>query len=1103
MNYFCSPAYQRRFIMRINLLFLLLLAAVMQLSAKGYSQITLNMNNATLSEVFLEIRKQSGYDFFYNERLIEDAKLVNVQVTNQPIESVLDVCLENADLAYAIKNNIVIIKGKPARATSLKPIADQNSAASQTLNVIRGKVMTSQGFAIHGASIRVDDAAQRTMTNTEGLFELRTPLTKGTITVTFIGYKTQQVSFGENQELSITMEDDVSEMEEVIVNGLFTQNRNSYTGSVTTLSADDILAISSTDLLKALSILTPGMRIVENNEMGSNPNHVPEIIIRGMTSIASQDEYGLNTPLIIMDGVEISLTQLYDLDIFEIERVDVLKDASATSLYGEKAANGVIVIERKRVTDRNVQLRYNFVPTFEFPDVSSYNYTNAAQKLELERLAGLYVTADGSLDQSYNEKFQRIQRGVNTNWMAKPLRNTASFNHSLSMSGRGGGMDYSVTARFGDTRGVMKNDYRGNYGVGFYFSYRLVDKFTVTYRADINQTSSQNSPYGTFSDYVIINPYDTPYDEFGQWNKTLSYNFRNPLYDATTSSFDKALNKNITNNLSMRWDILKGFYTTGSFSYTMTDAQSDRFLSPDRSNFENETDPGMRGSYNISNSAGKSWQGLLGLTYNKALGGAGSVLTLNVGASANQNNSKSSNFSGIGFLKGTLTDMAFANSYPVNGRPGGTESLSASVGLYSNVNVIFSNRYFMDGAYRISGSSKFGKERRFAPFWSVGLGWNAHNESFIENTGIFDILRIRGSLGYTGSVNFSDYQAITTYRYSQDNNYLIGMGALPITMGNDDLKWQTTIKYNVGTTVEMFNGRLSGNFDLYRENTTDLLLSVSTPPSIGVLNVMDNLGETLNWGYEWQVSGMVLKRNHLYWRMGISGHHTENKLMKISNAMKRQNDSSMGDLGVTAPRIQLEEGESATAIYAVRSLGIDPATGREIFIKKDGTYTFEYDVNDKIALGNTVPYAQGALTSAFGYKGFSVSAAISFTFGGDVYNSTRASKVERINPRENVDVRAFTERWKNPGDVVHYTALTNYRDFVHSQRFIERKNEVYLSSLNFSYELNPAWVKSFGLKRLRVGVGFSEVLRLTTVKYERGTSYPYSKGYNFTISPIF
>lgn len=1087
--YLWSKIKKWLFLMKLITSFFLL--GLLQVNAMAFGQkesVTFASEVMTLEKVFGEIQKQLNYDIFYSNEELDVSREITLSSQKMNVEAVLKEIFNGKYDFEFIDKTIVI-----------RPAAQQAKANY----VIKGKVLDVKGNPLPGVTIRLDKTNWGTSSNAKGEFEMTLQMDKGYLIFSFIGFKTRRVAFSQGKFLKVTLEEEVTQMDEVVVNGMFTQNKNSYTGSVTTMKSEDILAISNTNLLKAISILSPGLRIVEDNEAGSNPNHVPEIIIRGTTSIASQGEYGLNTPLIILDGVEISLSQLYDLDIYEIDRVDVLKDASATSIYGERAANGVIVIERKKVTDRHIRVRYNFVPGFEFPDVNSYDYCDAAQKLELERLAGLYNSADGSLDEAYNMKFKRIQKGANTNWIAKPLRNSTSFSHSLSMTGRGGGMDYGVTARFADKRGVMKGDYRNNYGLAFYFSYRLVDRLTITYRADINKTDTKASPYGSFAEFVKLNPYDTPYNEYGEWNKRLSYDFRNPLYDATTNSFNKSESKSITNSLSLRWDVWPGFYVTGSFNYTLSDSQSDQFISPEHSSFETETDPTLRGSYNISNSKGKSWQARLGVTYSKTLSDKGSILTLNIGANANKNNNSSNDFSGIGFLKGNLTDMAFANSYPASGHPGGAESLSTAVGVYANLNLIVLNRYFMDGAYRVSGSSKFGKERRFAPFWSAGIGWNAHNESFFANTGVFDIFRIRASLGYTGSVNFSDYQAITTYKYSQDNNYLLGMGALPLAMGNDALKWQTTIKYNLGATIEMLGGRLSANFDVYKEDTKDLLLSISTPPSIGVNNVMDNLGETGNWGYEWSVSGLLVRTDDLYWRLGLSGHHTENKLKKISNSMKRQNDSAMKDAGVAAPKIQLEEGESANAIYSVPSLGIDPATGQEIFVKKDGSYTFAYDVKDKVALGNTMPYLEGSLTTSVGYKGFNISAAMVFTFGGDIYNATRASKVERIDPQENVDVRAFTERWKKPGDLVHYTALTDTKTYVHSQRFIERKNEVALTSLNFSYEFKRDWVKKIGLNKLSIGIGFSDVFRLSTVKYERGTTYPYSKGYNFTISPTF
>ena len=203
------------------------------------------------------------------------------------------------------------------------------------------------------------------------------------------------------------------------------------------------------------------MVMIENNAQGSNPNAIPSLLIRGANSlITNESEEGVNNPLIVLDGVEISMEELYDLDMFDIERVDVLKDASATILYGEKGANGVIVIERKQVHDAKVRLSYNFVPNFSIPDLSSFNLTNAAQKLDLERLAGLYDTDDGSMDRAYAYKLQNVRKGVDTDWIHAPLRVPFSHSHSLSLSSRSEKVDYRATVNLNDTYGVMKADNR-------------------------------------------------------------------------------------------------------------------------------------------------------------------------------------------------------------------------------------------------------------------------------------------------------------------------------------------------------------------------------------------------------------------------------------------------------------------------------------------------------------------------------------------------------------------------------------------------------------------------------------------------------------------
>lgn len=1064
---------------------IVLLLVPLPISAQ-HARVNIEVKKADVSAVFKQIKEQTGLNFVYNAGQLKSLSPVTLSMRNVSVNDVMEKLLTGTDFRVRYESNSIVIQKQLVKGLHL-----------------HGEVVDTGGNPLPGVTVRIKDTQFGVTTNTDGKFLFNLPGNEEvTLVFSFVGMKKQELRIKGDKPVKVVMEEEINAMDEVVVNGLFTQNKNSYTGAVTTLKGEDILAVSQTNLLQALAILTPGMRIIENNEQGSNPNHIPEIIIRGMTSVASEGEQGLNRPLIILDGVEISLERLYDLDMFDIERVDVLKDASATSIYGEKAANGVIVVERKKVTDSKLRARYNFVPNVSFPDVSSFNLCNSAQKLAIEKAYGLYDSPTGAKDVEYNEKLMRVNRGVNTDWASKPLRNSWSFNHSLNVSGRGGGLDYSVSFRYGDTRGVMKGDLRQNFGVGFYFSYFYKNRLTLSYRSDYARTDSKLSPYGDFSDFSILNPYDTPKDEFGEWNKMLSYDMRNPLYDATTNSFSKSVSKSFSNSLSARLDIIKGIYATATFSYIMGDGRSDIFDSPVSSTWLGATDPAQKGSYSISGNNNTRWSLSYALNFSRSFGpNAGTILSVHMGGSASKNRTDNFSFSGVGFMKPVLNDLHFASRYP-DGRPNGKETLNTSVGFYVNANLFLKNKYFLDGSFRTSGSSNFGTNNLYAPYWSLGIGWNIHNENFLQNSGI-NLLRLKGSLGYVGSGNFGDVRPVTVYKYDVKNNYFDGAGTIPVSMGNKDLKSQRTLSYNAGVAVELWEGRLGVNFDIYRQDTKDLLLSVSLPPSSGNSSVMENMGEIRNAGFEWSVSAQLIKKKDIFWRMTVNSSRTWNKLVKISNALKRQNDANKDSLNYAKPKIQLEEGQASDAIYAVRSLGIDPATGREIFIKKNGDYTFDYDPDDKVALGSETPKFQGSLTTAFGWKRITVNVALSYTFGGYIYNSTRASKVENINPKLNVDRRAFTERWQHAGDVVHYVKWNNPGKFVHSERFVEKKNEVYISAIGVAYEMKPEWVRKIGLNKLRLGVNFTDVGRISTVKYERGTSYPYMKGFNFTISPTF
>ena len=408
-----------------------------------------------------EITKKTGIKIAYDPEDIRRLPPVSGEFKKAAISDVLDRCIAGSSFKYQIENNVVLVYDTTVKTRRF---------------TVAGTVYDSNNTVLPGATVLLaNGSGQGVSTDEKGefTFSFTTKTSPALLEVGFLGMETRQVVVtGSMKGLKVKLKEGGTQIEDVVVNGMFSRNKSTFTGSVTTVKGEELVSISNTNLMTALSAVTPGMVVVQNNALGSNPNAIPEILIRGSNSIAtSAEEKAYNNPLIILDGAEISMEELYDLDMYEIERIDVLKDAQAAIVYGDRAANGVIVIERQQVTDSKPRLSYNFVPELSIPDLSSINLTNAAQKLELERLAGFYETADGSMDKAYAYKLQNVRRGINTDWIRAPLRVPFSHTHSLSLSGRAQKIDYRASLRFSDKYGVMKGDNRRNYTLNFSVGY--------------------------------------------------------------------------------------------------------------------------------------------------------------------------------------------------------------------------------------------------------------------------------------------------------------------------------------------------------------------------------------------------------------------------------------------------------------------------------------------------------------------------------------------------------------------------------------------------------------------------------------------------------
>ena len=982
-----------------------------------------------------------------------------------------------------------------AQALPPMPVAQTTQQNDQTGKVIKGRVIDGNGEPLVGATIKLKGGNGVYFTDHNGNFEIITKKTREEVTVTYIGHVSQTLFLFPGNETTIPLAADNTSLSEVVVTGFVNKSKVSFTGSQTTVQKEQLLSMGTKNVLESLQSFVPGLVIAENNLAGSNPNKRPDLNIRGRATF----DGSANMPLFVVDGTEVSADYVYDMDMNDIESVTVLKDASASALYGSKASAGVIVITTKTMKPGRLRLNYSGTYRLSTPDLTDYHMLNAAQKLEFERLAGLYTSTDLErqyrLDNEYNRLAQIVRSGVNTDWLSKPLRNGFSQNHSLSIDGGDDYARYNLGLRYATDDGVMIGSKRDRLSLFFKFSYNKPGAFSVNNSTTLMTVDSEDSPYGSFSDYTQQNPYESPYNEDGSLRKNLSNFINNPLYEAQAGNFKKSENVNILNTTTLQVWFSDAFRLNGDFSFTKDMTTSNRFTSPLSFSELTKTDMSQRGSLTESHSNLLRYAGKLMLSYNKNLFGK-LFTSATAGSTIEANNGDNTSYTSIGYYSANLSHPSFAAAYQ-QGKPNGSDNIYRTVGFFANLNSIWDNKYFLDLIYRYEGSSKFGKNTRFAPFWSVGAGWNIHNESFLQGKGI-ELLKLRASIGYLGNISFEPYQAITSYNYASGYNYVKGIGAIPKTIGNPDLRWERTLTSNVGIDLTMFKGRWDLTFDAYVKNTDDLLVNVTKAPSVGVTTARENLGAIENKGVELRTRVMPIKNKNLQWTISATYAYNKSKIKQISNALMNQNEVNRNAKG-TAPLPIYEEGGSLTALKVVPSAGIDPATGREIYIKRDGTYTFDYDARDKVTFGDEAPWAQGSLSSYLTYKQWSASASFGYSLGGLVYNQTLATRVEGADPKYNADERVFNDRWKQPGNYAKYRNIADYSTPQQTSRFVQVNNYLTLQSLSVAYDFTPWQIRKLGLTRLRLELLTNDLFYLSSIKRERGLDYPYARSVEMSV----
>lgn len=998
----------------------------------------------------------------------------------------------------------------PSLATSSGGHATQQNPTS-SLNVFSGTVYDENGDPMPLVTVQILGQTGGFITDSKGHFEFKTKNATERVRVTFMGYKAKAVTLRGGTPLRIDLEPDNQTIESVVVTGFTKKDKKSYTGSQTTIKSEQLLSVGTKNLLQGLEAFVPGLQVVQQNNLGSDPNARPELNLRGRATFSG----AANLPLFVVDGAIVDVEYIYDMDMNTIESVTVLKDASASALYGAKAAAGVIVITTKPISEGAIRVNYSGTLRLSMPDLSDYHLLTPQQKLQYEDLAGLYKAGGAAMATSFDTQnsldlirdrvVRMIQSGTNTDWLAKPLRTGVSHSHTVSADGGDKYVRYGLSLRYGNETGVMMQSARERLSGTFKLSYNRQGKFFASNTLTVNRSTSQDPSYGSFSNFSKQNPYQSPYDANGELLAKLEHNLDNPLYEASLGSFNRAGSMDFLNTTTAQYWIDRNLRIDGDFSFTTRNNYSRSFKSPLSYTFRNETDLTKKGSMTENLGRGLSFLGKLMVSYNRTFFEKLYVTSM-AGSSLESTTADNSSYTSLGFYSDVLGHPNFALGYGGSARPSGSESLATAAGFFFNGNAIYDNRYSVDVVYRYEGSSKFGKNQRFAPFWSLGTAWNIHNEKFFEGNKNIQLLKLRGSIGYLGNISFDPYQALTTYTYNNRINYIVGAGSVPLAIGNPELKWERTLSKNVGLDLTLFKNRWDLTFDAYQKTTDNLLLDVSLAPSIGAVTARQNVGEVENNGIEFQTRVVPIQTKDLQWSLSLNYSYNRNKVKKVSDALKALNQKNLGVDSLnrgTTPLPLYEEGESLTALKVVPSAGIDPATGKEIYIKRDGTYTFTYDPNDRRVFGDTSPWAYGSLTSYLMYKGFSLNANFGYSLGATVYNSTLASRVEGTTPKQNADRRVLESRWKQAGDVTRYRDIASTESPYQTSRFIQKEYYFTLRSLSLAYETEATWVKKLHMRRARVELLANDLFYLSTVKRERGLDYPFARSVEMSLRLSF
>lgn len=1123
-----GPGYKIPLYYRLIMRLTFLLTVFLTLEATAYThaqKINLEVKNAAMKSVLKELRKKTGYAFIYNSRDLDKAFPVSLKSNNRDLFELLPLIFEGQPLRYTIGDKLINItpKNTVTNFNGLKKL--------KSLLNISGRVISEKGEPIAGATVSVLDPEgkptnKRVSTDRNGSFRLN-DIAEGTLLeISYLGYISLQLP-AKFQMGTVSLKQNENSLKEVAVvsTGMTVRLKETFTGAAAVFSGQQLKSTGNVNIIQSLRSLDPSILMIQNNLSGSNPNALPTLELRGQSSITTsslRDEFSddPNQPLFILDGFEAALRTIVDLDMNRVASITLLKDAASTAIYGSRASNGVVVVETIQPKAGQIRLSYTADMTMESPDLSAYSMMNAAEKLQFEKLSGVY-TAPATYpelqnvyyDPLYSQKLQKVSSGVNSYWLSDPLQTGFSQRHTLYAEGGSDALTFSAGGNYRVLSGTMIGSGRKDWGARLNLSYRT-KKLKVNNNAYVSGYRADESNYGSFSTWVNTNPY---YEKQGA-NEPYLFSFydsrannyysptaasfirvSNPLYNSGLNSFDYSTNLSITNNLQVIYDLSKTFRIQSSLQVSNISTASNTFKSPLHTDFD-DVEQLKKGTYTYRQISGLSYTANAMASYANHTGKH--AYQANLRAEIQDKSNKLKGFVAEGFPGSTNGNPRFAYGYLENGSPLAVNAVTRRNSLIANGFYSYDERYNMDVSFTYDGSTSFGLENSYQPFASAGISWNLHKEKFIESAEWLNTLRLRASYGVTGNQNFTSASSTSTYTYMPNYNYF-GQGVELTKLGNSNLKWQNTYQTNLGADAELFNHRLTLQLNAYRKYTNPLALAIDLPSSTALANYPINAGNMTTKGLEgtFRFAPIYQPEKRLIWFVGLTGATMTQKYNDFNSILSGLNESLQSLNSLT----RYHDGYDYYDIWAVPSLGIDPASGREIFQKKDGSQTFTYSYADVVKVGNSRPDLQGVLSNTLTFKGLNLSIYARYIINRDVWNDALFNKVENISLNRiinsNVDKRALYDRWQQAGDQAQFKAISLTGTTNMSSRFVQREDALTIEAVSLGYEFRKSrWLEKANISSLRINGYTNDLFYWSTVRKERGVDYPFARSFSLSLS---